>query len=235
MWNLWIGPLKSVEMAVCGMQSVDLTRDAIKILGIYFSYNINLMNQKNYCKAITSIHGIFKLWRMRNISIESKIVVFKMLAISRLAYLALLTIIPNHITDEGAKIQKSFIWHDSSPKIKHETLRMEFKAGGLKSVDIRFKFVSLQCSWVKKLYGDCFHEWKIIPLYLLNKYSGPSFKFHSNLHFESKLDLKFPDLTPQAALFGIINELDNNLNILQNHILVFKVNIYQSRERGVFQ
>ena len=43
------------------MQSVDLTRDAITVLGIYLSYNINLMNQKNYCKAVTSIHGILKL------------------------------------------------------------------------------------------------------------------------------------------------------------------------------
>ena len=47
-----------VEMAVCGMQSVDLTRDAIKISSIYFLYNIHLMNQKNYCNAITSIPGM---------------------------------------------------------------------------------------------------------------------------------------------------------------------------------
>ena len=104
-----LGSLKGVGIAVCGMQTVDLTKDAIKILGIYFSYNINLMNQKNYCKAITSIHGILKLWRMRNLSIEGKIVVFKTLAISKLVYLALLTVIPNHITDEVVKIQKSFI------------------------------------------------------------------------------------------------------------------------------
>ena len=129
-----MGPLEGVEMAVCGMQSVDLTRDAIKVLGVYFSYNINLMNQKNYCQAITNIHGILKLWRVRNLSIEGKIVlfIFMTLAIFKLVYLALLTVIPDHITDEVTKIQKSFIWHDSSPKIKHETLRMEFKAGCLK-------------------------------------------------------------------------------------------------------
>ena len=102
-----MGPLKGVEMAVCGMQSVDLTRDAIKILVVYFSYNINLMNQKNYCQAITNIHSILKLWRMRNLSVEGKIVVFKTLAISKLVYLALLTVIPDHITDEVTKIQKS--------------------------------------------------------------------------------------------------------------------------------
>ena len=62
------------------------------------------MNQKNYCQAITSIHGILKLCRMRNLSIEGKIVVFKILAISKLVCLALLTVIPDHITDEVTKI-----------------------------------------------------------------------------------------------------------------------------------
>ena len=46
---------------------------------------------------------------MRNLSIEGKIVVFKTLAISKLAYLALLTVIPNHITEEVVKIQR---WYD---------------------------------------------------------------------------------------------------------------------------
>ena len=84
-------------MAVCGLQTVYLAKDAIKILDIYFSYNINLMNQENYCKAITSIHGILKLWRMRSLSIEGKIVVFKTLAIFKLVYLALVTVIPNNV------------------------------------------------------------------------------------------------------------------------------------------
>ena len=82
------------------------------------------MNKKNYCHAITNIHGILKLWGMKNLSIEGKID-FKTLAISKLVYLALLTVIPNHITEEVAKIQKPFTWDDSSPKSIHETLRMD--------------------------------------------------------------------------------------------------------------
>ena len=70
---------------------------------------MNLMNQKNYCQAITNIYGILKPWRMKNISTESKIVVFNTIAISKSVYLALLTVIPNHIIGEVAKIQKSFI------------------------------------------------------------------------------------------------------------------------------
>ena len=45
---------------------------------------------------------------MRNLSIKGKIVVFKTLAISKLVYLALLTVIPNRITDKVAKILKTY-------------------------------------------------------------------------------------------------------------------------------
>ena len=44
------------------MQSIVLTRAAMNILGIYFSCNMNLMNQKNDCQAITNTHGILKLY-----------------------------------------------------------------------------------------------------------------------------------------------------------------------------
>ena len=45
---------------------------------------------------------------MRNLSIKGKIVVFKTLATSKLVYLALLTVIPNRITDKVAKILKTY-------------------------------------------------------------------------------------------------------------------------------
>ena len=127
-------------MAVCGMQSVGLTRAAMKTLGIYFTYSMHLMNQKNYCQAITNIHGHLKLWKMDSLSIKGKTVVFEILAISKLVYTAVPTVIPNHIIDEVAKIRKCFILNDSSPKIKHETLRREFKVGVLNNGNIRFKF-----------------------------------------------------------------------------------------------
>ena len=70
-------------------------------------------------------------------------------------------------------------------------------------------------------------------LHIFHKYSVAKILWNQLLLlFETDFD--FPDLTPQAALFGFINESDNNLNILQNPILIsFELCIYQSRERGV--
>ena len=39
-----------------------------------------------------------------------------------------------------------------------------------------------------------------IPLYLLSKYFGPSFKFHSKLHFERKLLKDFPSFYKQMLM-----------------------------------
>ena len=87
---------------------------------------------------------------MRQLAIEDRIVIFKTLAISKIVYLPLLTNTTN-IIDELEKVQKKFIWNNSTAKIKQETLRMDYKNGGLKNVDIRMKVTNLQCSWIKRL------------------------------------------------------------------------------------
>ena len=86
-----IGVKKGVKMALCGMECNDLTRDVIKILGIYFSYNKKLEQEKNFFNHIVKIQNILKLWKLRNLSIEGRIIAFKSLAISKLTHLALVT------------------------------------------------------------------------------------------------------------------------------------------------
>ena len=49
-----------------------------------------------------------------------------------------------HIVNELEKIQKAFLWKNSSPKIKHETIYNDYKGGGLKNIDILNKIISLQ-------------------------------------------------------------------------------------------
>ena len=129
---------------------------------------------------------------MRHLTLEGKINVFKSLAISKIIHLALVTSIPADIIDHLNKMQKNFLWKNKNPKIKHETLRKNYEQGGLKSVNIFSKIVSLQCSWVQKLFDKNFHEWKIIPLHLLEKYFGKNFKFHSNLLVKSSSIKNFP-------------------------------------------
>ena len=79
-----IESLKGVETAVCGMKNIDLTKDAVKIIGISFSYNKAIQNELNFRATISKKKAVLKLWRMRRLSPEGKIIVFKSLAISKI-------------------------------------------------------------------------------------------------------------------------------------------------------
>ena len=56
-----IGVKKGVKMALYGMDCTDLTEDVIKLLGIYFSYNKKLEQEKNFLNHIVKIQNILRL------------------------------------------------------------------------------------------------------------------------------------------------------------------------------
>ena len=104
-----IGVLKVVSLALCGMDCIDLTKKTIKILGIHFSYNKKLETEENFIRHVWKIEKVLKLWRMRNLTLEGKITIFKTLAISKIIHLSLVTNVPTEIINKLNKIQKEFI------------------------------------------------------------------------------------------------------------------------------
>ena len=141
---------------------------------------------------IVEIQNILKLGKLGNLTIEGRTIVFKSLAISKLIHLALFTEMPTTTINLLTKIQMEFIWKGKNPKIKNSTLCNDYEYGGLKNVDIFSKVVSLQCSWIKRLFDNNFHQWKLIPLYLFRQYLGKKFKFHLNLEVRHSILCRFP-------------------------------------------
>ena len=144
-----IGALKGAKMALRGMKCIDLRLNTLKILGIHISYNTKIENDENFLKQITSTEKVRKL------------------TISKIVHLTLITNIPTSTIKELNKVQKEFIWKNKNPKIKRTTLCNNYDNGGLKNADISSKIISLQCSWIKKLYDNTAHSWQVIPLHLI--------------------------------------------------------------------
>ena len=187
-----MGVLKGVKVALCSMRRANLHEDTIKILGIHYSYNKQFENDKNFKKYIAKIETVLKLWRARNLSLEGKITVFKSLALSKITHLALVKTIPPSIIDQLNKTQKNFIWNGLNPKIKNLNINNNSENGGLKNVNIAAKISSLESSWIKRLFDETFHDWKILPLHIIHKSLGQKFVFHSNLKVNKKLTKSFP-------------------------------------------
>ena len=139
-----IGAKKGALGALCGMTTVDLTKHCVKILGLNFSYNKELMVTKNFIDTVEKIETLLNMWRQRSLTLEGKIVIFKTLAISKLVHCAYLSSVPKFIIERLEKIQSEFLWDGKKSKINSKTLCNKYIGGGLQKVDIQSKVDSLQ-------------------------------------------------------------------------------------------
>ena len=55
-----LGSLRGVLEAVCGLISINLTTDTIKILAVHFSYHSTLKVQKNFLDTVKSIQQVLR-------------------------------------------------------------------------------------------------------------------------------------------------------------------------------
>ena len=91
-------------MAVCGIRCIDLTTETIKILGVHFFYNQKLQIQKKFMESITNTQNVLNLRRMRNITQEGKMIIFKTLALYKNVYLTLITSFSKQLSEVIQKI-----------------------------------------------------------------------------------------------------------------------------------
>ena len=57
--------------------------------------------------AVTDIQRVLKIWKMRNRTLERKIVTFKTKAISKIVFQSFIRTVPKHITSELEKKTKT--------------------------------------------------------------------------------------------------------------------------------
>ena len=182
-----IGVKRGDVIALCGMKCVDLENDSIKILGVYYSYNDEIVKIKNYLEVIESIENVISVWRMRCLTLGGKITVLKTLVMSKIVFISFLSNVPSTIVDKLITIQNDFLWDGKRPKVKHAALIGSYETGGLKSLDIEAKIKALQLSWVKRLYDGTSHSWKNIPLYYLSKQTDKI--FYPNLEINPDVNM----------------------------------------------
>ena len=178
--------------------------------------------------VVKKITEVLNVWKCQKLCLLGKIIIFKSLAISKIVYISSIIPVPDYILTELSKIHKDFIWDSKRAKIKHSAIINDFDSGGLKYVDIRAKFNSLQLAWVKRYFDNNFHPWKLIPSYLFNKISPHCSIFYPNFSLQDIPFTRFPPFyenllrlwsnfaysTPLTASSILSECIWNNCNIL---------------------
>ena len=85
-----IGVLNRVQMILCDMKCVNLNNETVKILGVHLSHNKNFEQDKNFCEHIVKTENDLKLWRMTQLTLRGRIMVFKSLIASEVIIFYLL-------------------------------------------------------------------------------------------------------------------------------------------------
>ena len=61
---LWIGILKGVKNALCGLKSLNLENKTMKILGCHYPYNKKIQQEEKFRSHITKIKNAMKMWKL---------------------------------------------------------------------------------------------------------------------------------------------------------------------------
>ena len=182
----WIGHSKCRTGKPVNCKVTSLIRSSIKILVVHYSYNREVVEDKNISEQTKGMKTVLNIWRQRYLTLGGKIQVLKSLIASKPVYIASMKSVPSYVVDLIQTLHKDFIWNGKKPKIKHTTLISDYINGRLKDINMNCKLCSLKFSWIRRLL-DKFNvqPWKLIANEILRPVGGCDI-FHTNLSLSSK-------------------------------------------------
>ena len=156
----WIGAARASSNTPINCKWVNLNSGAIRSLGIFTSYDTDLVENLNFLDNLKCLTDVLNLWCGRGLSLEGKILLFKSLALSKLLYSCTMKVPSKQIIERLNIIHKNFIWNNKHPKIKHSTLIADYSDGGYNDIDINAKLFSLKVFLANKCQLYVCFMWK---------------------------------------------------------------------------
>ena len=220
----WIGQSRFRKDRPVNCKLTSFVTSSIKILGVHFSYNKEIADDKIFSDLLNCMRSVLNTWHQRYLTSGGKIQVFKSLIASKPVYIATMKTVPKHVVDSIQALHRDFIWNSKRPKIKQPTLIGYYSDGGLKDIVPTSKLESLRFSWIKRLRDATdFHLWKVLANLILKPVGGSSI-FHSNLSLSKlskqrieQLPLFYVDVINLFIQFAKVEDLSSN-DIMSQHL-----------------
>ena len=158
---LWIG-----ENPSCELNSIDVSchKQAIKILGVFISNDMDLAIDFNLKERINTIRSVINNWKRRNLTLIGKIVVLKTFIISQFQYVLSAIHITEKYIKEINNIMFSFLWNGKKAKIKKSILCQTRANGGLSAPDFKLIMLASRFHWLKNYCNSEPSLWKKIQI-----------------------------------------------------------------------
>ena len=117
----------------------------IKALGVYFTYDQKLLQEKNFIERLDSIKKLINIWSARGLLIYGKVTIIKSFLIPKYIYICSILPTPKELLKELSKILSlfKFLWKGVE-KVTRASVINENEEGGLRMVDLECMVKSLR-------------------------------------------------------------------------------------------
>ena len=171
----------------------------VKILGIYFSYDVKGNNELNFNQKIRKLQTKLDMWSSRDLTLFGRTMILKSLGLSQLVYSASNLVVPPGTVDLVKTKSFRFLWRNKKDKIKRSGLYQDPDTGGIRMPDINIMFKALKLAWIPRLMNSVKRNWCTIPNYFFKKMGGLNFLLKCNYDTKYLNDLPIFYKTIKAA------------------------------------
>ena len=115
----WIGRNRDLDILPSSIKKkIDLNKDGIRILGMFFSHNQNYVTTNNIDRVVEKFRSVLNIWRQRNLTLYGKATIVNVLALSQLRYVFSNINFPSSYVKKIQDEIVNFIWNGKKVKIK---------------------------------------------------------------------------------------------------------------------
>ena len=179
---MWLGTMKHSNSNILEFKS---TKNPIKVLGTFRSYNQNKNIEENFFSRIRKMKIKLNLWLSRDLTLYGRSLLAKTLGVSQLVYAASMLTVPSLVIKNVQTELFSFLWKNKKDKIKRTVMYQPLSEGGLNFVNFSAVVKSLRLAWISRLLSSTTDSWKAIPNYYFNTYGGLKFLLKCNYNAAS--------------------------------------------------
>ena len=166
--GMWIGASKENKTEPFGIR---WPTEPIKALGVYFTYDLKLLKEKNFIERLNSIKKLINIWSSRGLSILGKVTIIKSFLIPKFVYVCSLLPTPNELVKQLNQLLFKFLWNGTDKVTRVSTIN-DYGEGGLKMIDLESMVKALRLAWLKRIFNANDGTWKRYLQHQLKTFGG---------------------------------------------------------------
>ena len=138
----------------------------------FIAPDMNVARTLNWESKISKLQKLLDNWRKRKLTIFGRDTIVKSLALSQIAHVLMVDIIPDSVLKRINCLLYAFIWQTKVDKVKRDIMTKQLDRGGVNMIDISLQKLSFRLRWLGRTLMATNGIWYLMSSYWFNILGG---------------------------------------------------------------